>query len=262
MDRWLLNTFPLWALVLIAVGIALTVGIGGFLTLRRFVPSLSAHADSRSLSSAFSISAGLFSFVLAFTIGQLYNNFLRANANAKQEATAIEQVLRVSHGLPVSLGATVRRETLAYAADVRNHEWALMRDGRSSARAWQDIDRVYRTLESARGSAASNPFFGQELSRIEDLVTARQTRLDDVNLSIPPLFKGLLLVGALLAIYGTFYFKPFGEPLQVVMIGAASTLIGIALLLAVSLDYPYSGTISVSSAPFKESALLLLSGGR
>src|ERR1700757_5225803 len=99
MDRWLLNTLPTWALALLVVGGAMCIGLGGFLLMRRLVPSLSEHSDSRSLSSAFSISSGLFSFVLAFTIGQLYTNFTRANSDAKQEATGLAQVLRTSSGL-------------------------------------------------------------------------------------------------------------------------------------------------------------------
>ena len=59
----------------------------------------------------------------------------------------------------------------------------------------------------------------------------------------------------------TFYFKPFGEGIQVAMIGAAAALVGTAMLVALVLDYPYSGGVAVSSAPFKESALFLLAGG-
>jgi Protein of unknown function (DUF4239) len=260
-DRWLLNTLPTWALALLVVGTAVVIGLGGFLLMRRFVPSLREHADSRSLSSAFSISSGLFSFVLAFTIGQLYTNFTRANADAKQEASALAQVLRSSAGLPHPLAHTVRLESLAYAREVRDHEWRLMRRGKASAQAWQDINRIYATLESARTTASSDPFFGQTLSRLNELVTARRVRLDDSNLSLPVVFQIMLLLGAVLAISTTFYFKPFGEGIQVAMIAAASALIGTAMLVALVLDYPYSGEIAVSSAPFKASALFLLAGG-
>jgi hypothetical protein len=261
-DRWILNTLPFWALVLLYLGGGVTLGIGGFLTMRRLVPSLGAHADSRGLSSAFSISSGLFSFVLAFTIGQLYGNYTRANANARQEGTQLAQVLRASHGLPASLDRVVHREMLDYATEVRGREWRLMQHGHTSSVAWQDVNQAYNTLEHARTTAGSNPFFAQTLARLNDLVVARRNRLDDVNLSLPPLFQALLLLGAVLAISSTFYFKPFGEPIQIVMIGAASALVGLALLVAVQLDYPYSGNVAVSNTPFQMSTLVLLSGHR
>lgn len=260
MDRWLLNNLSTWELALLVVGGAVCIGLGGFTLMRRFVPSLADHADSRSLSSAFSISSGLFSFVLAFTIGQLYTNFTRANADAKQEATVVAQVLRTSAGLPKPLAQKVRLETLSYAREVRTHEWHLMQNGGSSVAAWHDVDHLYKTLQ-ASSSASSNPFYGQTLARLNDLVTSRRVRLDDANLSLPVVFQVLLLLGAVLAISTTFYFKPFGEGVQVAMIGAASALIGTAMLVALILDFPYSGSIAVSSAPFKAASLLLLAGG-
>jgi len=45
------------------------------------------------------------------------------------------------------------------------------------------------------------------------------------------------------------------------MIGAASTLVGTAMLVALVLDHPYSGSVAVSSAPFAAKSLLLLAGG-
>lgn len=261
MDRWLLNTLPTWALVVLVVGGVPCAAVGGFLVMRRLVPSLGRNADSRSLSSAFSISSGLFSFVLAFTIGQLYANYTRAVGNAKQEASAVAQVLRVSAGLASPLAGVVRRETLAYAAEVRTHEWTLMRTGTASPQAWRDIDRLYASLEQQRSTAGSNPFYGQTLARLDDLATARQTRLDDANASLPPIFQVMLLLGASLALVTTYTFKPFGERLQIAMIGGAATLVATALLVTLMLDYPYSGSVAVSSAPFRASTLLLLAGG-
>ena len=261
MDRWLLNTLPTWALALLVVGGFACLGLGGFLIMRRFVPSLGRHAESRSLSSAFSLSSGLFSFVLAFTIGQLYVNFERANENAKQEATILAQVLRTSAGLPPQLAHRIRAETLAYGGEVQRHEWRQMEHGHSSVQAWHDIDRVYATLESARSTASSDPFYGQTLSELNSLVAARRTRLDDANIALPVVFQILLLLGAVLALSTTFYFRPFGEGVQVAMIGAASALVGTAMLVALVLDYPYSGSIAVSSTPFSAHSLLLLAGG-
>lgn len=261
MDRWLLNTLPTWALALLVVGGAICIGVGGFALMRRLVPSLGTHADSRVLSSAFSISSSLFSFVLAFTIGQLYTNFTHANSDAKQESTVLAQVLRTSAGLPGPLAGKVRLESLAYADEVHDHEWRLMQNGGSSVQAWHDVDRIYGTLEAARKTASTDPFYGQTLARLNDLVVARRVRLDDANLSLPVVFQVLLLLGAVLALSTTFYFKPFGERLQVAMIGAAAALIGTAMLVALVLDYPYSGAIAVSSASFKASSLLLLAGG-
>ena len=260
MDRWMLNTFPTWELVIFHLGGAVLIGVGGFFLVRKLVPSVGEHAEGRGTSSAFGLATGLFSFVLAFTIGQLYANFTRANGNAKAEATALTQVLRTSEGLEPGLRLKIQTEALDYAATVRTQEWKLMEHGKSSVTAWQNIDSMYDSLEAARTSSDSNPFYGQTLARVNDLVVARRTRLDDSNIALPAIFQVLLLVGALLALATTFTFKPYGEGIQIVMIGLASAMVGLAMLVALMLDYPYSGSIAVSSAPFREATLILLSG--
>ena len=73
-------------------------------------------------------------FILAFTIGQLYANFTRANANAKQEANVLAQVLRSSEGMP-GLGGQIRKEAFNYAREVRTNEWQQMKYGRASVQA-------------------------------------------------------------------------------------------------------------------------------
>jgi hypothetical protein len=259
-DRWLLNTLPTWALALIIVGGAVVIAVGGFLAMRRFVPSLAANADSRSLSSAFGMASGLFSFVLAFTIGQLYANYTRANADAKQEATVLAQVLRTSRGLP-GVNLKMRAQILDYASEVRTVEWEAMEHGKSDVQAWHDVDAMYNMLEQHRVELASNPLYSQTLTRVNDLVNARRTRLDDANIALPDVFQVMLVLGAILALSTTFYFKPFGEHIQIAMIGLAATLVGTAMLVALMLDFPYSGSIAVSSQPFSPVTLLLLSGG-
>ena len=258
-DRWLLNELPTWTLVVLVLGVSMLFGVGGFLLMKKFVPSLASHAENRSLSSAFGLASGLFSFVLAFTIGQLYGNFTRATADARQEANILAQVLRTSNGVP-RIRVELKHEALAYAKEVRGNEWRAMQRGGSTLQAWDDIDAMYATLEQNRANESSNPFYAQTVARVNDLVIARRTRLDDANLSLPLIFRVMLLFGAALALTTTFYFKPFSEGIQVVMIGAASALVGLAMLTALMLDYPYSGAITVSSAPFKAATLLLLSG--
>jgi hypothetical protein len=260
MDRWLLNTLPTSVLALIVVGGAVVIAVGGFLTMKRWVPSLAGNADSRSPSSAFGMASGLFSFVLAFTIGQLYTNFTRSNADAKQEATVLAQVLRTSQGLP-GVNVTIRQEVLEYAHEVRTVEWDDMEHGNSSVLAWHQVDAMYKTLEAHRSDLGSNPLYSQVLARVNDLVNARRTRLDDANIALPDVFQLMLVLGAILALSTTFYFKPFGERIQIVMIGCAAVLVGTAMLVALMLDFPYSGGIAVSSQPFAPATLLLLSGG-
>ena len=120
------------------------------------------------------------------------------------------------------------------------------------------------TTSTARSKPAEDrlvrPLLRQTLARLNDLVVARRVLLDDANLSLPVVFQILLLLGAVLALDDLLLqavrrVPPGGDD------GAAAALFGTAMLVALVLDYPYSGAIAVSNASFKASSLLLLAGG-
>ena len=132
-DRFLLNTFRTWELALILIAACATVAYGGHYLARPLVHKV----ENRVTSTAFGIVTGLFSFVLAFLIGQLYGNFAAAANNVRNEATALSQLVRVSSFLGHPEGRATNRLALAYAKEVDTHEWQLMKKGESSPEAWR-----------------------------------------------------------------------------------------------------------------------------
>lgn len=253
MNRWLLNSMPTWALGAFLVGICVAVALGALFLGRRYVPSLVGKADSRSLSSAFGIATGLFSFVLAFTIGQLYGNFTRTGTDVRNEATQLSQLVRVSGYIDTEEGKVMQRDALTYAQEVKDVEWPSLRHGRPDPTAWALVDRLYADLRATKPNSPSDSlFYGQAASRINDLVSARRARLDDANVGLPTVFSVMLFVGALLALVTTANFKPADDRLQLAFITCAAAFVGLALLVALVLDYPFSGSVAVSNAPFDE----------
>jgi hypothetical protein len=249
LDRWLLNTFTTWELGLILIAACAVVAFGGYVATRPFVH----RVENRAVSTAFAIVTGLFSFVLAFTIGQLYGNFTGASDDVRNEATALSQLVRTTAYLGHAEGQTTNRLALAYATEVETNEWKLMKNGHSSPAAWRLVDEMYAELSRYKAATpAESAFYGQALGRLQDLVAARRARLDDANVSVPGAFEVLLVLGAALALLTTLNFKPADDRLQLTMIGAASALVGLALLVALSLDFPFSGEIDVSKAPFTQ----------
>lgn len=249
LNRWLLNSFTTWELGLILVGACAVIAFGGHFLARPVV----SKVENRVVTTAFGIVTGLFSFVLAFLIGQLYNGFTNAAANVRDEATALSQLVRVSNYLGHPEGRATDRLALAYAKEVDTREWQLMKNGHASPEAWRLVNRMYAELSHyTPRTPAESAFYSQALARLQDLVAARRTRLDEANVSVPTALEVMLALGAALALLTTLNFRPADDRLQLAMIGAASALVGLALLVALSLDYPFSGEIAVSNAPFTQ----------
>ncbi|MBV8599826.1 MAG: DUF4239 domain-containing protein [Actinobacteria bacterium] len=252
-NRWLLNTFSIWELALILIAACMVVSLGGLFVARRFVPSLVGKAGERSLSTAVGIATGLFSFVLAFTIGQLYSGFTNAGNAVQNEATQLSQLVRVSSYLSAKEGRDLNRLALTYAREVEGHEWSLMRSGHASPQAWRLIDRMYGDLAAYKPATPNEgAFYGQATSLLNQLVAARRTRLAAAESPFPHAFEVMLAIGAVLALLTTLNFKPADDRLQLFTIAAASALVGMALLVALSLEYPFSGDVTVSKTPFSQ----------
>jgi hypothetical protein len=254
---------PTWTLALVLVGGCILVALGALVLGRRYVPSLVGKAGDRSLSSAFGIATGLFSFVLAFTIGQLYGNFTRTGNDVRTEATQLSQLVRVSGYIDTREGTVMREDALRYANEVRDVEWPMLRNGNADPEAWAMVDHLYADLRATTPSSPSDSlFYGQAAARINDLVTARRARLDDANVGLPSVFSVMLVLGAILALITTVNFKPADDRVQLGFIVAAAAFVGFALLVALVLDYPFSGSVAVSSKPFEEITRAQLLAGR
>src|SRR5262249_7736159 len=162
--------------------------------------------------------------------GFLYSDYTAAAHNVRAEATALSQLVRDTSFLSSEEGKAANTLALEYAREVETREWHLLRNGHASPQAWKIVDSMYSALARYKPETKANEaFYGQALGELQELVATRRARIDDANVSIPGAFEVMLLAGVILTLLTTFDFKPLDDWLQLVMIAAASTLVGLAL---------------------------------
>ncbi len=98
-------------------------------------------------------------------------------------------------------------------------------------------------------------FYTETVARVNDVTGARRERLNDNEESIPIMFEVLLIGGAVLFLLFTFLFGMRSARLHATMVMAVATLLGLNLLLALVLDYPFSGQVVVSNTAFTQGGL-------
>lgn len=92
---------------------------------------------------------------------------------------------------------------------------------------------------------------GIEADRFNDLVTARSARLDFVDQGVPAVLWVALVVGAAVTIGFTMIFGLRSALLHTIMTASLTALIGVLLVVALALDHPFSGGVSVDPAPLE-----------
>ena len=254
MFRWLLNSVPTWALVVLVVGGFIAVAGFGLLFVRRRWPHLIAGEHNDVAGVLLGIVGATYGIMLAFVIVAVYQDFSDAEANVRGEATSLAQVYRDTRGMPIADAMT--EQIGRYVHHVVEDEWALMADGQLSAQAGSDIDAMFAVLQGFEPQTQSqSAFYDAAIGDINQVVAQRRSRLFDAQEELPVMLQLLVVGGALLVVAFTWLFGMRRLTAQLLMVMGVGTLIGFSVLLALMIDHPFSGDLSISSAPFREGAL-------
>ena len=251
MSRWLLNTFPTWALAVILVGGFTAVAAGGLLLVRRRFPALGRgeHNDGATLTTE--VVVGVYGIVLAFVIVTHYEDFSAAERTVESEAVALVQLHRGSGAFPPAVRDRLRGQIDRYVTTVTGDEWRRMEDGEESPAVREDINGLYETLQAyaPRGPTAS-AFYESAVGELDELVAARRDRLQHAAQNLPTPFQVLIFGGAFAVIVLLWSFAIPAVRVQIALVTVVAGLIASNLLIAVLLDHPFSGDLAVSTSAF------------
>jgi len=255
-SRWLLNTFPTWVLALVLIGGFVVVALAGLALVRRRLPSVIAGDHNEFTGMMSGIVAAVYGVFLAFAIVALYEQFHEASETVQVESAALEKVVRSSGGLDPAVRADLRDAVREYRDAVIGGEWIAMEGGRDSDEAWARVPPLYRALRRHEPEGdRETAFYEEALSAANDIGDGRRDRLHTAGESLPAPLVVLLWGGALLTLGFTILFGVRNPRLHTALVVSYAALLGFSMLLVVVLDHPYSGDVSVSSAPFFDGAL-------
>ena len=257
MTRSLLNSMPDWALFFVVVGFVLAVALAGLLVVRRFVPHWRVNAEISAAVGAMVMT--LFALVLAFAAVNLYDSYRTAFGNVDDEANSLAQIARDLRVFPNGGEAKVDRAMVAYIREVRGKEFPAMRTGGSDPLANNRIDGIFTAVQSLEPKTATQKaFYGSAVGALNDMVAERRSRVSAADSSLPGAFIGLLLLTAALSVGITWFLRVDVAAMEVILVGAVALVVGAGLLTILLLEYPFSGSIAVSSDPFTRGVLSTL----
>lgn len=256
MTRWLLNTFPTWALGIIVVGAFSALGAVSHRLVQRRFSHVMSEANNELAGRLIGVLIGMYGIMLAFVIVSLYQEMNATEANVRAEATELAQLYRDSDAFPADVSADIHAAIGAYVHTVVEEEWTLMEDGVFSEDAWVEIDDLYAIYQSYQpNDGTATAFYDESVGKLNELVGARRERLEHAEHSLPTPLLILLLGGALLVVLFVSVAGTGNSWAQTVMIAAVAGLVGFNVLLVISLDHPFSGDVSVSNHTFQEGEL-------
>jgi hypothetical protein len=259
--RDVLNAMPPWVLGPLFVGAFVGITLLLFWAVLRWAGQLRNKEYNSTLGSFGSVVQALFGLTMGLVIVTLFQNYRSAQAGIRSEAVALAELARMSTAFPAPVNARLRTEIGRYIREVRTTEWRLLRDGRTSDRAWGEIGAMYNTLEHYEPESSSQrAFYSQALSRLDDVVTQRKDTLASITEPFPTILQVLLLLAAFVVVTLPMFLVTVSNRFQGAKVAAVATIVATALFAAVVLDSPFSRALPVSNSPYSASEFDRLAG--
>ena len=121
-----------------------------------------------------------------------------------------------------------------------------MERGRASAETTRALAELYAAALMSKPTDLRGAMLMEETLRQVDLLTeARRARVVKSAGAVPPVLWPVLVAGAVITIAFTFFFGTENLRAQAIMTGALSALIFSGLLVIVSIERPFAGTVKI-----------------
>ncbi|WP_395293920.1 DUF4239 domain-containing protein [Kitasatospora hibisci] len=257
MELWLLNHVPTVPLAVLVVGGFVLLALAGSVVATRRFPALADGGNNEMVGVVLGVFGAIYGIILAFVIVNLWTELQDASRVVSGEATAVSQIARDARAFPSATRESVDAAVHGYVHAVVEDQWPLMRAGEGdSAVTTRALDGLYGALADYQPETpAEQAFYAKALDSLNDVAAQRRTRIAVSHGQLPVLLQVLIFGGAVAIMLVTLLYGVRSRRVRILFVGSVAALVGFSLLLVIVLDRPFSGYLSVSPQPFKDSAL-------
>ncbi len=249
----LLLKIPSFILGLIVIGGAVAISIIGLLIVRRFVSHSRLKVHHDVADPILGALAAVYAVLIAFVVVTVWQSFDKSNAGVQLEANYLADIYRDSEAFSPDFHQKVGNLLREYRQAVVDYEWKTMARGEMSPEVERLMRKIWAlyTVYQPRTSTEQS-FFDESVRKLNLFRELRRQRLMDSRTGIEPLLWFVLITGGLSIISFTFFFGAENLKAQLAMVALLAITISLILFTIMSLDFPFTGSISISPDPFKQ----------
>jgi hypothetical protein len=230
------------ALAIVIVVVVDAIAVTAMLLVRRRAPEGSFFTDGDRASGVFGVLATGFAIFAGFVLFLSFTTYDQSRAGAEEEALVVAQQFETAQLLPATTRDRLAGELVCYARSVVEQEWPRMEDGEigNSLNPWGV--RLFETIRDADATTfRQQTAYAKWLDQTSDREAARQDRIHGAS-GITPLTVWLVLLisAAIVFAYMLFFADPAEmKRSQAMLVGSATTIVVVTLLVIFALDNPY-----------------------
>ena len=241
-----LAEMPLWESAILIVLIPTLIAMCGPLLVRKLVGFERIAPNNEVAGFKFATLGVIYAVLLGFTVVVVWERFADAERASVQEAAAILALHRLSAGLPANSQTKLHAELLSYVDAAINEDWPEMARGAGSPNVTGKLDDMYAAVLAIPATTPREAAILAELfSQLNSVSEGRRERLILADGIVPNVIWLVLFAGAVVTLSFTLFFGSRNLGAQVLMTGLLAALIFMALFVAVEIDHPFTGPVSV-----------------
>jgi Protein of unknown function (DUF4239) len=236
----------------VLVGSSVALAVLGLLLVRKTLHKQDLRETQVVASYLLAVVGTLYGVILGLIVVDSLGKFAEARLTTEQESNALADVYLLSVNLPEERKANVQKLALAYLNSVIDVEWPMMAQGKPSIETRRlAIALIKGVLEFEPKTNREQILYSAQVSAVVQFWNSRRTRMILAEQGIPPLEWLVLVVGGVITVVFTYFFKVDNLRLQLFMTMMLSTVIALNLYMVLMFGYPYSGDVMVEPDGFK-----------
>ena len=243
-------SMPIWLSTLLVLGLAVAIGLGSSVGLRRFFRLKTTNDEQEIAVNLMQVVAAYIGIMLAFSGVAVWQNFADAEAAVHHEAASAAELYRdlTIYGPEAD---PARGDLRAYVGSILKDEWPLLREGNGSQTTEAALGKLFQTFGNIRPQDnRDSAIYAEALSKLNEMVVLRRDRIIASRAGIPLILWIVGLVGSTLTIS---YASAFASTrFNMVMVSGTSIAIGLVFLFILTVDHPFKGSFSVESRDLSE----------
>lgn len=245
-----LAALPPWASIIIVVVIPTVIAMFGPAIARRTVGLDRLAANNEVAGFKFAVLGVVYAVLLGFAVIVVWEKFHDAESAVAQEAGTVTTLFRLSGGMEAPAKAIFQEGLDTYIHAAIQYDWPAMARGGSSRAVTAAINDLYaQALAQRPTDRVSVAVLSEVLAQLDQLTQARRTRLVLAEGSVPGVVWTVLSVGAVVTVGFTFFFGTPSLRAQGLMTALLALTIFMGLLVIMSINGPFTGSVSVSFEP-------------
>lgn len=246
--------WPLSVSVITVVALSVVVPWLTVWLVRRIWPYPSYRENNELVGYTYAVYGLIYGVLLAFTIIVTWERFAATKQLVMHEVTILSEIWRDSQAFPPTIRDNVRKDLTAYAQSVVDGEWpAMAAHGQAHPRTQEVYEHLwtltYRIHPETKNQEA---FLTELLNRMNELSVARRLRVMHSRMEVHSILLLVLLIGAVPAVAYPLLLSCKHAWVQVVIMGSIMLIVMLGLLVTLSLQYPFSGGVSIEPEAFRE----------